>query len=132
MGLIFIIGVILWGWAEVSAFTFLSNEVGGLLTRLGVFLTASSGIAFLKNQGLSVLNRVRNDLAKGQTPIASIADSISLVFGGGLMLIPGYITDTVGVLLFIPGFRTIAGMYLLKWITSKPRFTGLKQLNSPY
>ena len=124
MRLVFIVGLLIWGWLEIIAFIFVSNEVGGLLTFLGVFLTAIVGIAFLKNQGLSVLNRVRSDLAKGRPPVASIADSVSLVFGGGLMLIPGYVTDSVGLILFIPGFRTIAGIYLLKWIAKKPSFTG--------
>ncbi len=124
MGFIFIIGLLFWGWAEISAFIFMSNAVGGLLTLFGVFLTAIIGIAFLKNQGLSVLNRVRNDLAKGHPPIMPIADSISLVIGGGLMVIPGYLTDSFGLLLCIPGFRTMAGMYLLRWAATKPRFNG--------
>ena len=123
MGLIFIVGLLLWGWLEISVFIFVSNEVGGLLTFLGVFLTAIIGINFLKNQGLSVLNQARSDLAKGHPPVVSIADSISLVVGGGLMLIPGYVTDSAGLLLFIPGFRTIAGMYMLQWVAKKPRFT---------
>lgn len=122
MGFVFIIGLLLWGWAEISAFIYFSNKIGGLLTLLGVFLTAIIGIAFLKNQGLSVVNRVRNDLANGHPPIVSIADSVSLVVGGGLMLIPGYVTDVIGVLLFIPPFRTMAGMYLLQWVAKKPRF----------
>ena len=67
------------------------------MTLLGVFLTAIIGIVFVKNQGLSVLNRVRSDLVAGQPPIASIADSVSLIVGGGLMLIPGYITDAIGL-----------------------------------
>ena len=124
MALIFIVGLLLWGWAEISVFSFISNEVGGLLTLLGVFLTAMIGITLLKNQGLSVLNRVRSDLAKGHPPVVTIGDSISLVVGGGLMLIPGYVTDGVGLLLFIPGLRTIAGMYLLQWVARKPSFSG--------
>ena len=124
MGLIFIIGLLLCGWLEILAFIFVSNEVGWLLTLLGVFLTAIIGIKLIKNQGLSVLNRVRSDLAKGHPPVVSIADSISLVVGGGLMLIPGYVTDGVGLLLFIPGFRTMAGMCLLQWVAKKPSFTG--------
>ena len=129
MALIFIVSLLLLGWIEISVFIFVSNEVGSLLTLLGVFLTAIIGITFLKNQGLSVLNRVRSDLAKGRPPVASIADSVSLVFGGGLMLIPGYVTDSVGLVLFIPGFRTIAGIYLLKWIAKKPSFTGFVNLS---
>ena len=124
MALVFIGGLLFWSWIEVSAFIFVSNVVGGLLTLFGVFLTAIVGITFLKKQGLSLLNRVRSDLAKGHAPIVSIADSISLVIGGGLMLIPGYITDGIGLLLFIPGFRTMAGMYLLQWVAKKPRFSG--------
>ena len=64
MALIFIVGLLLWGWLEISVFILVSNAVGGLLTFLGVFLTAIIGITFLKNQGLSVLSRVRSDLAQ--------------------------------------------------------------------
>lgn len=124
MGLIFIVGLLIWGWVEIQAFILVSDEIGWLLTFLGVFLTAIVGIAFLKNQGLAVLNRIRSDLSKGHPPVVSIANSVSLVVGGGLMLIPGYVTDSVGLLLFIPGFRTIAGMYMLKWVAKKPSFTG--------
>jgi UPF0716 protein FxsA len=124
MALIFIVSLLLWGWIEISVFIFVSNEVGGLLTFLGVFLTAIIGIYFLKSQGISVLNRVRSDLANGHPPVSSIADSISLVVGGVLMLIPGYVTDVLGLLLFIPGFRTMAGVYLLQWVAKKPVFSG--------
>ncbi len=124
MALVFIVGLILWGWVEISVFILVSNEIGNLLTILGVFLTAIIGISFLKKQGLSVLNRARSDIANGHPSVVSIADSISLVIGGGLMLIPGYVTDVVGLLLFFPGFRTIAGMYLLQWVAKKPGFTG--------
>ena len=124
MGLVFIVGLLVWGWIEITAFILVSDEVGGLLTFLGVFLTAIVGISLLRNQGLAVLNRVRRDLAKGHPPVVSIADSISLAVGGGLMLIPGYVTDSFGLILFIPGFRTIAGMYMLKWVAKKPNFNG--------
>jgi len=125
MGFVFIIGLLLWGWAEISAFIYVSNQIGGILSLLGVFLTAIIGISFLKNQGLSVVNRVRSELANGHPPIVSIADSVSLVVGGGLMLIPGYVTDFFGVLLFIPRFRTMAGMYILQWVAKQPRFNAV-------
>ena len=124
MGLVFIGGLLFWGWIEISAFIFVSDMVGSLLTLLGVFLTAVIGITLLRKKGLSVLNRVRSDLANGHPPVMSIADSISLVVGGGLMLIPGYVTDGVGLLLFIPGFRTMAGMCFLQWVAKKPNLTG--------
>ena len=119
----FLVIFLLWGWAEMTAFIFIGSEIGGLLTLLGVFVTAVIGIALLRQQGLSVLNNIRNDLAKGQAPVTSIADSIALLGGGILMLIPGYVTDAIGLLLFVPGLRTLAGIYILQWIARNQGFT---------
>ena len=124
MGLVIILCLLTWGWAEMSAFIYIGSEIGGLLTLLGVFVTAIFGITLLKRQGLSVLSRIQADLAKGRAPVTSIADSISMVVGGALMLIPGYVTDAIGLLLFLPGIRTFAGVYLLEWMARSKRFTG--------
>ena len=133
MGLIIILGLLIWGWAEMSAFIYIGSEIGGLLTLLGVFVTAILGIALLKRQGLSVLSQMQADLAKGRTPVTSITNSISMVVGGALMLIPGYVTDAIGLLLFLPGIRTLAGIYLLQWMAKSKRFTGFTNFGSrPY
>ena len=124
MGLIIILGLLIWGWAEMSTFIYIGSEIGGLLTLLGVFVTAIFGITLLKRQGLSALSRIQADLAKGRAPVTSIADSISMVFGGALLLVPGYVTDAIGFLLFLPGIRTLAGVYLLQWMARSKRFTG--------
>ena len=130
MGLIIILGLLIWGWAEMSTFIYIGSEIGSLLTLLGVFVTAIFGIALLKRQGLSVLRQMQADLAKGRAPVTSIADSVSMVVGGALMLIPGYVTDAIGLLLFLPGIRTLAGIYLLQWIAKSKRFTGFTNFGS--
>ncbi len=132
MGLMIILGLLLWGWAEMSAFIFIGGEIGGLLTLLGVFMTAVFGIALLKRQGMSVLSRIQSDIAQGHAPVTSIADSISLLAGGALMLIPGYVTDAIGLLLFLPGIRTLAGVYLLQWLASSQRFRGFTNVGGGF
>ena len=86
MGLIIILGLLIWLWAEMSTFIYIGSEIGVLLTLLGVFVTAIFGISLLKRQGLSVLNRIQADLARGRAPVTSIADSISMVVGGFLVV----------------------------------------------
>ena len=130
MGLVIILCLLIWGWAEMSAFIYIGSEIGGLLTLLGVFVTAIFGIALLKRQGLSVLSRIQADLAKGRAPVTSIADSISMVVGGALMLIPGYVTDAIGLLLYLPGIRTLASIYLLQWFAKSKRFTRFTNFSS--
>ena len=124
MGLFFLLGFILWGWAEMSAFIYIGGEIGGLLTLLGIFVTAIVGLSLLKNQGSAVMTKIRTDLAQGRAPVGSVADSISLTVGGILMLIPGYVTDGIGVLLFIPGLRTIVGAWVLHQLLTNNRFKG--------
>ena len=124
MGLFFLFGFILWGWAEMSAFIYIGGEIGGLFTLLGIFVTAIIGLSLLKNQGGTVMTKIRTDLAQGRTPVGPVADSISLAFGGILMLMPGYVTDGIGVLLFIPGLRTITGAWILHQLVTNNRFKG--------
>jgi len=124
MGLAYLIIFLIWGWAEMSAFIFVGNMVGGLLTLLGIFFTAIIGIALLKQQGMAVLTRIRTEMRDGQAPVTSVADSVALAVGGILMLIPGYVTDAIGLFLFIPGIRTIAGVYLMQWLFRNRRFHG--------
>ena len=107
MGITLTLSLLLLGWAEVSTFIYISNEIGGVLTLLGIFITAFVGIVLLKNQGLSVLKRIRSNMLEGRASVSSVADSISLVIGGILMLIPGYFSDAVGLLLFVPGLKIL-------------------------
>ena len=130
IGLVIILGLLIWGWAEMSAFIYIGSEIGGLLTLLGVFVTAIFGIALLKRKGLSVLSQIQADLAKGRSPVTSIADSVSMLFGGALMLIPGYVTDAIGLLLFLPGISKLAGVYLLQWMARGKRFAGFTNFGS--
>ena len=116
----------------MSAFTFIGGEIGSLLTLLGVFITAMIGLSLLKSQGKAVIARIRNDLAQGHAPVGSIADSVSLAIGGIMMLIPGYITDAVGVSLFIPGLRTIAGAWILHHLTANNRFKSFIHVGGQY
>lgn len=124
MGLFLLFGLILWGWAEMSAFIYIGGEIGGLFTMLGIFVTAIIGLSLLKSQGSAVMTKIRADLAQGRTPVGSVADSISLAVGGILMLIPGYVTDGIGVLLFIPGLRTIVGAWILYQLVTNNRLKG--------
>ena len=124
MGLFILFGFILWGWAEMSAFIFIGGEFGGLITLLGIFVTAIIGLSLLKSQGGAVITKIRTDLAQGRAPVGSVANGLSLAVGGILMLMPGYVTDAVGIFLFMPGVRAIAGAWILHHLVTNKRFKG--------
>ena len=122
MALIFIIGFCLWIWLEISTFVEIGGEIGVLLTLIGIFVTGAIGIWLLRTQGRVVMASLQKQVARGEAPLASIADSLSLLLGAVLMLIPGYVSDAMGLMMFVPGIRTLVGTMLMKNVGKAGRF----------
>ena len=122
MGLLILIIVILWGWAEITAFIIIGGEIGGLLTFIGVFLTAVVGLWLLRSQATNVMGNLRQQVTRGEAPLAAMGESVSLLIGGILILIPGYVTDGLGLLLFIPGLRKVVGLAIMSRLLKNARF----------
>jgi UPF0716 protein FxsA len=103
----------LWAWAELAVFIAIGSEIGVLLTIIGIAVTAVVGLSLLRSQGRAVMASLQQKVARGEAPVASMADGAAIAAGAVLMLIPGYITDAMGLVLFIPGIRTIIGASLI-------------------
>ncbi len=111
-------------------------EIGGLIgawTTIGiVLLTGIAGTILLRLQGLGVLARTRDALDRGVMPVTEVFDGACLLVAGALLLTPGFVTDTIGVLLFVPAFRQVLGRWLLRrllasgevWIDGRPQHRG--------
>ena len=118
----------IYGWIEFEAFIAIGNAVGGLVTFLGIFVTAFIGVALMKRQGTWVLKQWQSSISEGEMNTATLASGASLVLGAVLMLLPGYVTDFIGLLCFIPVLRVLIGRSLLsrldKTVNSSNLFTG--------
>lgn len=86
-------------------------QVGGLIglwpTLALVLLTAAAGTWLLRLQGLATLNRARSQLDRGVLPARELFDGLCLLLAGALLLTPGFVTDTLGLLLFVPALRDL-------------------------
>ena len=122
MGFLILIVIVLWIWAEIAAFSAIGGEIGGLLTFLGIFITAMIGISLLKRQSAKVMANLKAQVTRGEAPVAPVAQSLSLLVGGILMLIPGYVTDAIGLLMFVPGLSTIFGLAIMHRLVQSVRF----------
>ncbi len=113
MPLLLLIFFGIYGWIEFEAFIAISNAVGGLVTFLGIFVTAFIGVALMKRQGKWVLKQWQSSISEGEMNTSTLASGASLVLGAVLMLLPGYVTDFVGFLCFTPILRVLIGQTLL-------------------
>lgn len=92
---------------EIAGFVFVGARIGAGWTILLTFATAAAGIMLMRSQGLAVLGRIRNDLAHDRVPAEAIGHGAMIVLGGVLLLIPGFVTDILGLLLLLPPVRTL-------------------------
>lgn len=97
---------------------FLLIKVGSLIgagnTLFLIILTGVTGASLAKYQGISLLQRIQEQLNAGQMPDSALIEGVMILIGGILLLTPGFITDFLGFLLLIPLTRTILRFYLSK------------------
>ena len=90
---------------------FVILQVGGWIGALPtiglVLLTGFLGAALANSQGRAVWRRFNEVLAAGRMPGREIFDGAMVIFGGALLLTPGFLTDIVGILFLLPPSRAL-------------------------
>ena len=90
---------------EIAVFIRVGGVLGvGLTLGMTVF-TAVFGIFMVRAQGLSTVFKLRESLDRGEMPLRAVFDGACQLIAGALLLIPGFVTDFAGLLLFIPALR---------------------------
>ena len=92
---------------EIFLLIKIGGKIGALNTISLIFLTAIIGIYYAKLQGLQNLRSGITRLYQNKTPIYEIISGASIALAALLLIIPGFITDTIGFLLLIPLSRNI-------------------------
>lgn len=93
--------------SEIAVFIQVGDLIGLWPTLAVVILTAIIGTALLRAQGLATLMRAQTSLDQGVVPAVELFDGVCLLLAGALLLTPGFLTDSVGFLLFFPPFRAL-------------------------
>jgi len=104
-------------WAEIIAFGVVGDAIGVLPTIIGVFVTAAIGVRLFRHAGRATLQRMAENARAGTPPVVEVADGGAIILAAVLLLIPGYVTDLFGFILFIPGIRTGLAIMLFSLIT---------------
>lgn len=111
---------------EIGVFISIGDEIGVFATIGITVLTAILGTFLVRTQGLATLKKVSESLNRGEMPLRPVFDGACQLIAGALLLTPGFITDSIGLVLFAPPFR----MLLLAWFISRTAQTGVFRTNS--
>lgn len=80
----------------------------GVLNTIGLLLL--SGVVggwLMKREGLGVVRRIQAAMSAGRVPAAELVDGFLVLFGGALMLTPGFVSDIAGMALLLPPVRAV-------------------------
>ncbi len=91
--------------AEIALFIVVGERIGLLYTLALIAVTAVIGAYLVSRQGRGVWARAQRQLAAGAFPGPELAHGAMVLFGGALLLTPGFLTDTIGFSLMVPLVR---------------------------
>jgi UPF0716 protein FxsA len=124
---------ILYILAEIFLLIRVGNEIGAFNLLLCLFASAVLGLWAIRANGREILARVQEDVAAGRPLHGSLMDGILLFCGGVLLIVPGFLSDALGLLLLIAPLRRSAGAGLERFTneTSEPRGKDLPHKSLP-
>jgi UPF0716 protein FxsA len=93
---------------EIASFIVVGQQIGVLATISLVIFTTILGAVLLRVQGFGLMSRVRQTIEAGGVPGREVVHGFMILVAGILLVAPGFVTDTLGLLLFIPAVRDIA------------------------
>lgn len=105
LGRILFLAFLLVPLAEIYVLIQVGSLIGALPTVLLVVFTAVLGAALIRAQGLNTLARMRAAADRGEIPAVEIMEGVCLLVAGAMLLTPGFVTDSLGFLLLVPGLR---------------------------
>lgn len=92
---------------ELFVFVQVAGSFGFAEALLGAVAATFVGIWLVKQQGLGVLRRANDKVARGEAPTDEVVNGTLLLLAGILLLAPGFVTGAAGLLLLLPPVRAL-------------------------
>lgn len=99
---------------ELAILIELGRYIGTIPTLAIIVLTGTLGATLARREGLSVLRSAQEKMGRGELPAGSVADGVMILIAAALLITPGILTDALGFLLLVPGFRNLVKEFLLR------------------
>jgi UPF0716 protein FxsA len=100
--------------AELYVLIQIGSAIGILPTIALLILDSVLGAALMRSQGRAAWMRFNRALAEGRMPGREVMDGALVIFGGALLLTPGFLSDFLGLILLLPPTRAIVRTLLVR------------------
>ena len=93
--------------AELYVILKVGDAIGAVWTVVILAADSVLGSLLLRTQGRAVWRRFNEAMGLGRVPHREVVDGVLVIFGGALLITPGFLTDVVGLLLLLPPSRAV-------------------------
>jgi UPF0716 protein FxsA len=100
--------------AELAVIIQVGQAIGVLPTIAILVADSILGSVLMRAQGRAAWRRLTGTLAAGRAPAREAIDGALVVFGGALLLTPGFLTDILGFFLLLPPTRAVVRRVLAR------------------
>lgn len=91
--------------AELYVIIQVGHAIGALNTVLVLVVISVAGAWLARHEGLGVWRRLRTQLEAGRIPAKEMIDGVLILVAGVMLMLPGFVTDVLGLLLLLPPSR---------------------------
>lgn len=91
--------------AEIAGFILVGEAIGVLPTLGLVLFGMLAGAMLLRQLGIATLVKAQAEMAAGRTPARPLAEGAVKALAALLIVLPGFVSDLLGIVLFIPVVR---------------------------
>ena len=99
-----LMGLVAWSLVEIALFVIVGSWVGVLGTLAIVLGSGVAGVMILRQQGVQLGQALRQNMGAGRLPVAH---SGLVALGAVLLILPGFLTDMIGLVLLVPPIRAV-------------------------
>ena len=108
----FFLFLIIFPFIEIYTLIAIGGSIGAFNTMLWIFFSGIMGLYLLRNQGLKKLLAIQSKKSVFEPTADNFLKTIFTPIGGFFLLIPGFITDVIGILILLPITRIfILGLF---------------------
>lgn len=111
--------LIAWPIAELFVIVKVAEAIGVLATIVLLIAAWPLGMWALRSQGAAAWRRLGRAVAEGRPPGREAVDGALIVLGGALLMVPGFITDALGLVLLAPPTRTLLRLLVIRNFRSR-------------
>lgn len=110
----------LWPLAEIAVFIWVGALIGVGWTLLLIIVTTVLGSVLMRQQGFKAMREFSQNARMGRAEPSDVVEGSFIFIGGFLLILPGFITDVIGLLCLIPTVRKTIAKWLIVALAQKP------------